>query len=432
MDGFSSIADLAKLKEGEVKIRGWVYRQRGSDKFKFILIRDPTGVVQTIITKEEVNENVWETAGKLYIESSVIVKGKIKPDERAPGGVEIQVTGLEPVSIGEPYRLQKDFSTEFLLDQRHLWLRSQKMKQIMKVRHHLTIYLNEFFDNKGFYQVVPPIIVKNACEGGSQLFEMKYFNEKAYLSESGQMYGESLIFSLGKIYVWAPSFRAEKSRTVRHLAEYWHLEPEMAWYSHEDNMKLQEEMLEFVVQKLIKEHEDLLVALGRDVDVLRHVKGPFPRITYDQMVEKLQDLDVKFEWGQDPGADEEKALTADMKVPLIVEKYPAGMKAFYMRRDPKNPEYMLNDDMLAPEGHGEIIGGSERIWELDELLEAMKKAKLDPNDPSYSWYVDLRRFGAVPHSGFGLGMERLLKWVLNLDHIRDAIPYPRVINRVYP
>lgn len=430
---FTPIKEVFKIEEGKkVTIRGWVYRRRRSDKLQFFLIRDSTGVIQTVVVKDDVSNDVWDNAEKLYIESSVIISGKVRNDNRAPGGKEVSVTDVKPVCIGEPFKISKDFSTEFLLDNRHLWLRSQRMTNILKARHVISMYIREFFDSRGFYEVVPPIIVKNACEGGSQMFKIDYFGEDAYLSESGQLYGEALIYSLEKIYVWAPSFRAEKSRTVRHLAEYWHVEPEMAWYHHEDNIRLQEELIEYVVQKFVKEHSDILEALGRDPEVLKKVKRPFERITYEEMVNRLQDMGLKFEWGDDPGADEEKALTKDLDKPLVVERYPRGTKAFYMRVDPDNPKYVLNDDILAPEGHGEIIGGSERIWQYDELIESMKLFNLNPDDPAYSWYVDLRRYGSVPHSGFGLGLERFIKWIFNLDHIRDAIPFPRTINRVYP
>ena len=300
-----------------------------------------SGTIQCVVSKNDVSNDVWENANKLYIESSLEVKGKVHKDSRAPGGAELVVTGLTPISIGEPFRISKDFSTEFLLDNRHLWVRSQKLTNILKVRHYTSNYIREFFDSKGFYEVVPPTIVKNECEGGAQMFEVNYFGDKAYLTESGQLYGEALIYSLEKVYMWAPSFRAEKSRTVRHLAEYWHVEPEMAWCGHEDNIKLQEEMIEYVVQKLVDEHSDILEKLNRDPGILRNVKAPFDRITYDQMVDRLQSMDIKFEWGDDPGADEEKALTQELKKPLIIEKYPRGTKTFYMRPDPDNPKYVL-------------------------------------------------------------------------------------------
>jgi asparaginyl-tRNA synthetase len=292
-------------------------------------------------------------------------------------------------------------------------------------------YLREYLDKDGFYEIVPPVITKSQCEGGSTLFGMEYFGDKAYLSQSGQLYAEVMVFGLGKVYAFAPSFRAEKSRTIRHLAEYWHLEPEMAWYSHEDNMKLQEGLVSYAVQKFVKGHPELLEEVERDVKALKKVKGPFPRLIYDDAVEKVNELGGEMEFGEDFGADEEAVLTKEYEKPLFVEKFPKEIKAFYMREDPEMPGRALCDDLLAPEGHGEIIGGSERVWELDELVASMKKFGLDP-EGDMKWYVDLRRYGSVPHSGFGMGVERLTKWVLGLHHIRDTIPFPRTITRCYP
>ena len=420
-----------EMEEKDVSIRGWVYRQRTSGNLNFLVIRDATGRVQVAVKKDGVDEKSWEDASEAYIESSVVVKGKVKKDGRAPGGWELQVSGFELVCKGEPFPIQKDLSEEFLLDVRHLWLRSTKMVSIMKGRHHIVSYLREFFDNKGFYELAPPIITKSECEGGATLFELDYFGDKTYLTQSSQMYAEVFIFGLEKVYVLAPSFRAEKSRTIRHLAEYWHLEPEMAWYDHKMNMELQEEMVEHVAQKMVKGHPELLEACGRKPEELAKVKVPFPRMDYAEAVEKVNALGGKMEYGEDFGADEESVLTKEYDVPLFVDRFPKGIKAFYMREDPKKPGVVLNNDLLAPQGHGEIIGGSERIWELDELVQRMKEFGLDP-DGDMKWYVDLRRYGSVPHSGFGLGIERLTKWMLNLDHIRDAIPFPRTITRCYP
>jgi asparaginyl-tRNA synthetase len=302
----------------------------------------------------------------------------------------------------------------------------------MKARNHIVNYLREFFAKEEFWEIAPPIITKAGCEGGSTLFEMDYFGEKAYLTQSSQMYAEVFIFSLGKVYVLAPSFRAEKSRTVRHLAEYWHLEPEMAWYDQKMNMELQEEMVAYVVQKMVKNYPDLLNACGREPETLAKIKVPFPRLDYADAIDKVNDLSgsQKMKYGDDFGADEEAILTKQYEVPIFVHNFPKDIKAFYMREDPKKPGTVLNADLLAPQGHGEIIGGSERIWELDELLGRMKEQNLVEKD--YQWYVDLRRYGAVPHSGYGLGIERLVKWILNLDHIRDTIPFPRTITRCYP
>lgn len=419
-----------KLEGKEVSIRGWVYRHRTSGNMVFAVIRDATGLIQATVKKDKVGKKDWKDANDAYVESSLTVTGVVKKDERAPGGYELQATGFKLISRGEPFPISKDLSDEFLLDIRHLWMRSQKMNAIMKARHHVVNYLREFFDSQGFYEIAPPIITKSGCEGGSTLFEMDYFGEKAYLTQSSQMYAEVFVFSLGKVYVLAPSFRAEKSRTIRHLAEYWHLEPEMAFYDHKMNMELQEDMVAYAVEKMMKEHPELLKTCGRDPLDLEKVKLPFKRMEYKDAVEKVNELGGKMEYGEDFGADEEALLTKEIDKPLFVHKYPKDIKAFYMKEDPKNPELVLNNDLLAPRGHGEIVGGSERIWDYDELMARMKEQKLPMKD--YQWYVDLRKYGSVPHSGFGLGIERFVKWMLNLNHIRDTIPFPRTITRCYP
>ncbi len=419
-----------KLDDKELSLRGWVYRIRSSGNMVFAVLRDPSGIIQVTVKKDKVSEKDWLAANDAYVESSITIRGKVKKDERAPGGYEIQASGFELISRGEPFPIAKDLSEEYLLDVRHLWLRSQKMTAIMKARHHIVNYLREFFNNDGFYEIAPPIITKSGCEGGATLFEMDYFGEKAYLTQSSQMYAEVFVFSLGKVYVLAPSFRAEKSRTIRHLAEYWHLEPEMAFYSHEMNMELQEKMVEYTVQKMVTEHPELLKACGRDPLDLEKVKGPFEKIEYKEAIDRVNELGGKMEWGEDFGADEEALLTKDNDVPMFVHKYPKDIKAFYMKEDPKNPELVLNNDLLAPRGHGEIIGGSERIADYDTLVAKMKAQNLDLKD--YEWYLDLRKYGSVQHSGFGLGIERFAKWILNQHHIRDTIPFPRTITRCYP
>jgi len=429
------IADIStifnkKLDDKQVSIRGWIYRHRTSGNMVFAVVRDPSGIIQVTAKKDKLNEKNWKDANDAYVESSIIVKGTVKKDERAPGGYEIQATEFELVSRGEPFPISKDLSEEFLLDVRHLWVRSQKMTNIMKARHHIVNYLREFYEKDGFYEIAPPIITKSGCEGGSTLFEMDYFGEKAYLTQSSQMYAEVFIFSLGKVYVFAPSFRAEKSRTIRHLAEYWHLEPEMAYYDHKMNMEHQENMVQHVVEKMIKEHPELLKECGRDPLDLEKVKKPFERMEYKDAVDRVNELGGKMEWGEDFGADEEALLTKEIEKPIFIEKYPKNIKAFYMKEDPQNPELVLNNDLLAPRGHGEIIGGSERIWDYEELLTRMKEQNLNLKD--YQWYLDLRKYGSVPHSGYGLGVERFVKWILNLHHIRDTIPFPRTITRCYP
>ncbi len=422
---------LQKMEGKEVALRGWVHRHRVSGNMVFAVIRDPSGVMQVTVKKDKVPEKDWKDANDAYVESSLTVSGVVKKDDRAPGGYEIQATAFTLISRGEPFPIAKDLSEEFLLDVRHLWLRSQKMTNIMKARHYLDNYLREYLDEKeGFYELAPPIIIKCGCEGGSTLFEVDYFGSKAYLTQSSQMYAEVFVFALGKVYVLAPSFRAEKSRTVRHLAEYWHLEPEMAFYDQKMNMELQENMVHYAVDKMVREQPELLEACGRDVADLKKVTLPFDRMDYAKAVDKVNELGGKMEHGQDFGADEEAILTKNRVKPLFVHNFPADIKAFYMKEDPKKPGTVLNADLLAPAGHGEIIGGSERIWHYDELVAKMKAQKLDLKD--YQWYLDLRKYGSVPHSGFGLGVERFVKWVLNLDHIRDTIPFPRTINRCYP
>jgi len=387
-------------------------------------------VIQCAVKKDAAGEKAFKAAEGAYVESSVEVAGVVKKDERAPGGYEVQAKDFEVVHLGEPFPIAKDQSVEFLLDTRHLWLRSQRLTAIMKARDYIVRYLREFLFEKEFMEFAPPIITKSACEGGSTLFPVKYFDDSAYLTQSGQLYNEIFITEYPLVFILAPSFRMEPSRTVRHLAEYWHLEPEMAWYDQKMNMELQEQMVEFVCQKMAKEHADLLEAVGRKPEDLKKIKAPFERRTYTDVIDELKKKGLKVEWGQNLGADEEAVLTKDLKQPIFVHNYPKKLRSFYMREDPENPGTVLDGDMLAPEGHGEVIGGSERIWQLDELMKRMKEEKLNVKD--YAWYVDLRKYGSVPHSGFGLGIERLVKWMLNLDHIRDAIPFPRTINRVYP
>lgn len=413
----------------EVGLRGWVYRKRSSGGVQFIVLRDSTGVIQIAVKKENVSEKEYEDVDKALIESSIAVRGVVKEDKRAPGGYEVEAKKVSVTSFSEPFPITEHQSTELLLDLRHLWIRSQRLTNIMKARHYMVNYLREFFVSKGFWEVAPPIITQSACEGGATVFPIQYFEQKAYLTQSAQLYLEGLIYSLEKVFCFIPAFRADRSRTVRHLSEYWTLEPEMAYYNSEQNIQLQEEMISYVCKKMAN-HRELLEYFGRNPKELAGVEPPFKRLSYDEALEELAKKGVRKEWGDDMGVEDEKVLTAEAKKPIVVYNYPKKAKAFYMRINPDNPETVLNNDMLAPEGHGEIIGGSERIWEYGELMERMKEQGL--NLKEYGWYIDLRKYGSVPHSGFGLGVERLLKWLLNLEHIRDAIPFPRTINRVYP
>ncbi|MGV8176597.1 MAG: asparagine--tRNA ligase [Candidatus Bilamarchaeaceae archaeon] len=431
--GFVHVEQAKKPEQAgkEVKLRGWVYRQRASSEFAFIVMRDATGIMQCTVKKENVPENVWNSSNNVFIESAVEVTGTVKEDKRAPGGYELQVKDLAVAYRGEPYPISKDLSEEFLLDVRHLWLRSQKLVNNMKARYWIEQYLEEFFRKEGFYKLAPPIITKAGCEGGSTLFEMNYFGEPAFLTQSSQMYAEVFIYGLEKVYVFAPSFRAEKSRTIKHLAEYWHLEPEMAWYDQKMNMQLQEDMIKYVLRKMVDERSELLTLCGRKIEELEPaLKETYERIDYEEAIKLVNKAGGKMKHGEDFGADEERMLTSERDAPIFITNFPSDMKAFYMAEDPEKPGTAACADVLAPRGHGELIGGSQRIHDYDELIAKMKKFNLDPKD--YGWYLDLRKYGSVPHSGFGLGIERLTKWILNLDHIRDAIPFPRTINRNYP
>jgi len=414
-----------KAKEGdEVSLRGWVHRSRSSGGLAFVVVRDASGVMQCAVKKGVVPETDFEAAGKAFIESAVEVYGTVKRDERAPGGWELQATRFKLTHQGEAFPITEDQSVEFLLDKRHLWLRSQKLTSVMKARHYIVKYLRDFFDEQGFWELSPPIITKSGCEGGSTLFELDYFGEKAYLTQSGQLYNEAFITSLEKVFILAPSFRAEKSRTNKHLTEYWHLEEEAAHFDNEDNMRLQEELVSSVARGLVENNSKLLKNFGRKPEDLMAIEPPFYRMKYDEAVEKCG-----IEWGEDFGVPQEELLTSGLEKPVFITNFPAKIKPFYMETT-LDGKYALNADLLAPEGHGEIIGGSQRVWEYDKLVARMRAAGLDLKD--YEWYLDLRRYGSVPHSGFGLGVERLVKWLLNLEHIRDAVPFPRVINRAYP
>jgi asparaginyl-tRNA synthetase len=427
--GVSPISKAFSLKEGaDATVRGWVYRTRSSGGVVFATLRDATGVIQVTVKKGAVSDTQFKDAERALIESSVVVEGKIKDDKRAPGGKELAVTAFKLIHAAEVFPITRDQSPEFLLDVRHLWLRSQHLTNVMKARHWIVHYLREFFDENGFYELAPPMITKAGCEGGSTLFEVDYFGEKAFLTQSGQLYNEAFITALERVFILAPSFRAEKSRTTKHLTEYWHLEEEAAWFDNDDNMRLQEEMVSFVCQTLARKQGGLLAKFRKPEELLV-VEPPFPRLSYDDAAKKLKKAGLKFEWGDDFGSPHEDALTRDLDKPLFVYNWPRRSKPFYMA-EASDGKHVLNADLLAPRGHGEIIGGSEREWDYARLVKRMKEDKLDFKN--YEWYLDLRRYGSVPHSGFGLGIERLVKWMLNLEHIRDAVPFPRVINRAYP
>ncbi|MFH1780093.1 MAG: asparagine--tRNA ligase [Candidatus Micrarchaeota archaeon] len=421
---------LEGKKEGKiVKIRGWIYRTRSSGGISFVVIRDSTGIIQTAVKKDNVQEKHFEDSTKALIESAVIIIGTVKKDSRAPTGWEIQASEFDVLHFSEVFPISKDQSTEFLLDVRHLWIRSQTLTAAMKVKATVLKAFREFFEKKKYWETTPPIITASPAEGGSTLFSFNYFGEKAFLSQSAQLHLEALVFSLEKVYAITPSFRAEKSRTIKHLTEYWHIEGEEAHQSFEELLAFLEEMVCFVVKAVVKERSAELKILGRDIEELKKINPPFKRLTYADALKKLEKNGIKLEHGQDFGVPEEEALTKDLEKPLMITNWPKGSKAFYMKEN-EDGKTLNAVDVLAPKGFGELIGGSERETDVNKLIEKLKKENADLK--AYAWYLDLRRFGSVQHSGFGLGTERLVRWICGLDHIRDATPFPRTINRAYP
>ncbi len=432
MDAVTIRDVLAGKSDGsKVRIRGWLQGKRSSGGIVFLQIRDGTGVIQSTLRKESVDASVFGEFVSAKTESTVQVEGLVKADPRAAGGREVQVsTGKVDYAALDEYPIAKQaHGPEFLLDQRHLFVRDEKMRAILRIRAAALSAMRSWFDSHGYLEVQVPVLTSAAVEGGSTLFEVKYFEGKAYLTQSWQLYAEALIASVGKIYTVAPSFRAEKSRTRRHLTEYWHVEAESPWMELDGIIKVEEELLTFVLQHLIKDCGVELKLFERNIEDLARVKPPFPRITYDEAIEKITGKSG-IKWGEDLGYEHEKLLTEYFDRPFFVTGYPKQVKAFYHKQDPGRPDVTLSVDMLAPEGYGEITGGGQRIEEYDALVARMREEGLDPR--AYGWYLDLRKYGSVPHSGFGMGLERLVSWVCRLEHIRDAIAFPRLINRVYP
>ena len=422
---------LSKDQVGKkVQVRGWIYRTRSSGGIVFAVLRDATGIIQVTVKKGTVTEKDFEDAQKAGIESSVLIEGDVAEDKRAPGGFEIRASKFQVFGFAEPFPITEYQSTELLLDLRHLWIRSREQTAVAKVKASLLRGAREWFHDNDYVEVTPPIITGVAPEDSTTLFQVKYFDRIAYLSQTAQFYLESLIFSLDKVYSLTPSFRAEKSRTPRHLAEYWHLEMEAAWMGNEDNMKVQEELITAMLHNAAAECSDELVSLKRDPATLKKIEPPFDRMQYQEAMDELQKKGFDVSWGSDLGAIEERELTKDRTIPVFVVNYPKELKPFYMRENPDDPRTYKNSDLLAPEGYGEIIGGSERETDNELMLERLKEK--GESIENYKWYLDLRKFGSVPHSGFGLGMERIVTWICKLDHIRDAIPYPRTVARVYP
>jgi asparaginyl-tRNA synthetase len=494
------INDISRHSGELVTLKGWVYNIRTSKKLAFIIVRDGTGLCQSIVAQDDVTEDTWEMALTLQQESAIEITGKVRADERSVGGQELHVTGLKVVSQAEEYPITpKEHGIEFLMEHRHLWLRSRKQWAAMRVRNTIIYAIHRFFQERGFIQMDAPIFTGNAAEGTTNLFETDYFDRKAYLTQSGQLYGEAMAMAHGKIYTFGPTFRAEKSKTRRHLTEFWMIEPEMAYYDLDMNMDLAEEMVAFLVREVVRLNREELEILDRDISRLEQVKAPFPRISYtdavarlhspemqerldgmeqerkqeaeslrkelgsldaefgqakkgrkfqidrrrgdinarlDQIEEDLRNLPVwkksalEKKWGEDFGGSDETLLTMDDPTPVMVYGYPAEVKAFYMKRDPQDDKVALGVDMIAPEGYGEIIGGGQREDNLDTLLQRIREHNLP--EEQFRWYLDLRRYGSVPHSGFGLGLERTVAWLCGLKHVRETIPFPRMMGRLYP
>ncbi|EFN3771827.1 asparagine--tRNA ligase [Listeria monocytogenes] len=416
----------------EVTIGAWLANKRSSGKIAFLQLRDGTGFMQGVVVKAEVGDDIFATAKALTQETSLFVTGTINEDTRSPFGYEMAVSGVEVISESHDYPITpKEHGTEFLMDHRHLWLRSNRQHAIMKIRNEIIRASYEFFNKEGFLKIDPPILTGSAPEGTTELFHTKYFEEDAFLSQSGQLYMEAAAMAFGKVFSFGPTFRAEKSKTRRHLIEFWMIEPEMAFYKLEDSLQVQENYVAFLVKAVLDNCRLELDRLGRDVSHLEKMVAPFPRITYTEAIERLHELGFDdIVWGDDFGAPHETAIADSFEKPVFITHYPKAIKPFYMPEDPENDQVVLCADMIAPEGYGEIIGGSERIHDLETLQVRMEDFDLDQE--AYSWYLDLARYGSVPHSGFGLGLERTVAWISGTEHVRETIPFPRLLNRLYP
>jgi len=415
----------------EVEIAGWLYNKRSSGKIRFLILRDGTGLMQAVASKSDISTEDYALTDELTQECSLIVTGTVSKEPRAPGGYELQVKGIQLVGRSDDYPITpKEHGVEFLLDRRHLWLRSKKQHAILRVRSETVAAMRDYFDSRGFVNLDTPIFTPNACEGTSDLFETEYFGSPAYLAQSGQLYNEAAIMSFGKVYCFGPTFRAEKSKTRRHLTEFWMLEPEVAWLDHDGNMDLMEDFIVEVVARVLHKCKEELKTLERDTTPLERVQKPFPRITYDEAAKILKEKGADFVHGNDFGGTDETILGDHFDRPVMIHRWPAEIKAFYMKRDPEDYSRSLAVDMLAPEGYGEIIGGSQREDDLEELKKRIDEHNLPRQ--YFEWYLDLRRYGTVPHSGFGLGLERTVAWICGVKHIRETILFPRMMYRLEP
>ncbi len=430
-----TIAQVARFQGRQVTLRGWLYNLRESGKLLFPLFRDGTGIMQAVVSKADVSPEVWERTVELTQESSVIARGTVRADKRAPGGYELvlnDLTVVQRVPTDQPYPISpKEHGVDFLMSQRHLWMRSAKQSALLRLRHEVIAAIRDFFDSNGFILTDAPILTPAACEGTTTLFGLDYFDlGQAYLTQSGQLYVEATAAALGKVYCFGPTFRAEKSKSRRHLTEFWMVEPELAFATLEDLMKLGEDLVTHIVARALERRRPELETLERDTSKLENVRPPFHRLSYDQALKLLHQKGSQLPWGEDLGGADETFISQQFDKPVIVHRYPAKAKAFYMEPDPERPELALCMDMLAPDGYGEIIGGSQRIASYDLLLKRLRENNL-PED-TFQWYLDLRRYGSVPHGGFGLGVERTVAWIAGIPHIRETIPFPRMIYRIYP
>ena len=415
----------------EVTLRGWLRSRRDSGKLHFLTLRDGTGDIQAVVSKKAVGDEQFAVSASLTQESSLIVRGQLRQDDRAPGGYELDVNRIEAVQIAEPFPIQpKDHGVGFLMEHRHLWLRSHRQHAILRIRHEIIRACRNFFDERGFVLVDSPIFTPNACEGTTTLFQTQYFDEMAYLTQSGQLYSEATAAAFGKVYCFGPTFRAEKSKTRRHLMEFWMVEPEVAFAQLADMMELAEQFLAAIVQRVLEEREKDLTVLERDISKLERVLPPFPRVTYEEAIAILQKKGNLTKLGDDFGGDEETILSQEFDRPVIVHRYPTALKAFYMQPDEARPDLALCMDVLAPEGYGEIIGGGQRIHDLGLLRMRLQEHHLP--EEAFKWYLDLRKYGSVPHAGFGMGIERAVAWICGLEHVRETIPFPRMLYKLYP
>jgi len=426
------VSDIKNYEGKEVEIRGWLYNRRSSGKIKFLIVRDGTSFVQATLIKNEMDENIFDKADNINYESSIKISGVVKEEKRVPLGYEVLVKNIEVVGMAaDNYPISlKEHGVGYLMDYRHLWLRSPRQNAILRIRAEIIKSIRDFLDMNGFILMDTPILTPAACEGTTTLFETEYFDDKAYLAQSGQLYNEATAAAFGKVYCFGPTFRAEKSKTRRHLMEFWMVEPEAAYVELEENNEIQENMIAYIVKQVLEKKKNELKLLERDISKLELIKVPFPRISYDEAIDILKNNGSKIEWGDDFGGEDETILSQRYEKPVFVLRYPIKCKAFYMEPDPQRPEVALCADLLASEGYGEIIGGGQRIDDYNLLEKRIKEHNL-PRE-SYEWYLDLRKYGSVPHSGFGLGIERTVAWICGLNHIRETIPFPRMLNKIYP